>query len=189
MSETMPIRSKPLAMPFWSVTGHSAAKKSGALDDLIAVLDENEQSYALYDGIGQNPKLSDCMEAALVAESLGADAVIGIGGGSPRMRPSVSLYWLPIRDHTGGPVFLSLGACTASHRSHRYDRRYGQRSDKGSRDHQPAGIQKKVDDERLFPALSLGDPAYTNTLPELFTKSTAIDARRLHRKLFHPRRQ
>ncbi len=159
------------------ITGHSAAKKSGALDDLIAVLDANEQSYALYDGIGQNPKLSDCMEAALVAESLGADAVIGIGGGSPldaakciavlAANPGItqevlySYHW----EHTPLPIG-AIGTTAGT----------GSEVTKVAVITNLQGLKKSLNDDRLFPTLSLGDPSYTNTLPELFTKSTAIDA-------------
>lgn len=159
------------------VTGHSAAKKSGALDDLIAVLDENEQSYALYDGIGQNPKLSDCMEAALVAESLGADAVIGIGGGSPldaakciavlAANPGITQEVLYSYHWEHAPLPIGAIGTTAG---------TGSEVTKVAVITNLQGFKKSLNDERLFPALSLGDPAYTNTLPELFTKSTAIDA-------------
>ena len=170
-------RIKALGEACLIVTGHSAAKKSGALDDLIEVLEANGQSYALYDGIGQNPKLSDCMEAALVAESLGADAVIGIGGGSPldaakciavlAANPGMTQEVLYSYSWANQPLPVAAIGTTAG---------TGSEVTKVAVITNLQGLKKSINDDRIFPVLSLGDPAYTNTLPELFTKSTAIDA-------------
>ena len=65
------------------VTGHRSAKLCGALDDICAVLDKNSVSYTLFDKIGENPKLSVCFEGGKLARDVGADFIIGIGGGSP----------------------------------------------------------------------------------------------------------
>ena len=64
------------------VTGRSSARACGALQDVTDTLDGNGQSWVLFDGIGQNPKLTDCMAAAEQAIEAGADFILGIGGGS-----------------------------------------------------------------------------------------------------------
>ena len=64
------------------VTGKNSAKVSGALQDVTDTLDSNGQKWLLFDEIGQNPKLTDCMRAAEKAIVAGADFVLGIGGGS-----------------------------------------------------------------------------------------------------------
>ena len=64
------------------VTGRHSAKVSGALEDVTQTLDANGQQWVLFDEIGQNPRLTDCMAAAQKAISAGADFVLGIGGGS-----------------------------------------------------------------------------------------------------------
>ena len=64
------------------VTGKHSAKISGALQDVTDVLDANGQTWLVYDEIGQNPKLTDCMAAAEMAIAAGADFILGIGGGS-----------------------------------------------------------------------------------------------------------
>ena len=64
------------------VTGKSGAKKSGALDDITAVLAENGVEYRHFDGCRENPRLLDCHAAGHDAAEFGADFVIGIGGGS-----------------------------------------------------------------------------------------------------------
>ena len=64
------------------VTGQSGAAKSGALADVLAVLEKNGIPYHLFDKIEANPCLSTCFEGGHLAADTGADFVIGIGGGS-----------------------------------------------------------------------------------------------------------
>ncbi len=64
------------------VTGKTSARVSGALQDVTDTLDSNGQCWLLFDKIGQNPKLTDCMAAAQKAIAAGADFILGIGGGS-----------------------------------------------------------------------------------------------------------
>ena len=64
------------------VTGRNSAKACGALQDVTETLEGNGQSWVLFDEIGQNPRLTDCMAAAEKAIAAGADFVLGIGGGS-----------------------------------------------------------------------------------------------------------
>ena len=63
------------------VTGKTSAKKSGALDDVIAVLQEHNMEHVLFDGMVENPPLEVVVEGAKVGE--GCDMIIAIGGGSP----------------------------------------------------------------------------------------------------------
>ncbi|MBQ7982425.1 MAG: iron-containing alcohol dehydrogenase, partial [Clostridia bacterium] len=64
------------------VTGRHAAKACGAQDDVIAVLDSLGIAHTVYDCIGENPLMSVCHEGGQTAARVGADMVIGIGGGS-----------------------------------------------------------------------------------------------------------
>ena len=65
------------------VTGRSSAVKTGALDDIIKALEDNNTEYILYDKIEENPSIGTIMDAAGIGRSQGADFVIGAGGGSP----------------------------------------------------------------------------------------------------------
>ena len=65
------------------VTGPTSAKKSGALEDVTAVLEEQGIAWALFDQVRQNPLLSACKEAGSQARAFGAQFIVGIGGGSP----------------------------------------------------------------------------------------------------------
>lgn len=65
------------------VTGKTSAKKSGALDELISVFNELNIEYAVFDEITENPLTKTCCDGGKVAREIGADFVVGIGGGSP----------------------------------------------------------------------------------------------------------
>lgn len=65
------------------VTGKSSGKSSGALDDVIDVLTENNIPYIVYDKVENNPTIENCAEGGAAAREFGADFLIGIGGGSP----------------------------------------------------------------------------------------------------------
>ena len=64
------------------VTGKNGAKKSGALDDVISALAENGIRYSVFDEITENPPIETCFDGGRMAADIGADFIIGIGGGS-----------------------------------------------------------------------------------------------------------
>lgn len=64
------------------VTGKNGAKKSGALDDVTTVLSANDISYHVFDCIAENPPIETCFKGGRLAADVGADFIIGIGGGS-----------------------------------------------------------------------------------------------------------
>ena len=64
------------------VTGGTGAVKSGALDDLVSALEKENIEYKIYNKIGENPLVTSCREAGLIAADFGADFLVGIGGGS-----------------------------------------------------------------------------------------------------------
>lgn len=65
------------------VTGKTSGAKSGALSDVIKVLEDNNIPYLIYDKIGNNPTIEETVEGGKKAMEFGADFLIGIGGGSP----------------------------------------------------------------------------------------------------------
>ena len=65
------------------VTGKSSGKKSGALDDALAVLENNKIPYHVYDKIENNPEINDMAKGGEFARDCGCDFIIAIGGGSP----------------------------------------------------------------------------------------------------------
>ena len=64
------------------VTGRASAVKSGALDDVKKVLEDNGILYEIFDEIEPNPQTVTCKKAGDFAISVNADFIFGIGGGS-----------------------------------------------------------------------------------------------------------
>ena len=65
------------------VTGKSSGKKSGALDDVISVLENGKIPYHVYDKVENNPEIGDMVKGGEYARECKADFIIAIGGGSP----------------------------------------------------------------------------------------------------------
>jgi len=65
------------------VTGKTSGKKSGALDDVLSILNVRDIPSLVYDKIENNPTIESTVEGGRVAREFGADFLIGIGGGSP----------------------------------------------------------------------------------------------------------
>jgi alcohol dehydrogenase class IV len=159
------------------MTGKHSAKESGALDDVLEALEEQGIAWKLYDGIGQNPRLIDCMEAAQIAIDEHLEFIIGIGGGSPldaskcaavfAANPGMTregLYSLKWPNH---PLKIAAVGTTAG---------TGSEVTAVAVITTPEGNKKSFRHDDSFPVISFGNPAYTMTLSDVFTRSTAIDA-------------
>lgn len=158
------------------VTGKNSAKVSGALQDVTDTLNSNGQKWLLFDEIGQNPKLTDCMRAAQKAIAAGADFVLGIGGGSAMdaakciavlsANPGLTQAQLYAFDWEKPPLKIVAVGTTAG---------TGSEVTKVSVITTPDGRKKSFHHEAIFPTLALGDPNYTMALPSMVTRSTMID--------------
>lgn len=158
------------------VTGKTSARASGALQDVTDTLDGNGQKWQLFDEIGQNPRLTDCMAAAEKAIAIGADFVLGIGGGSAldaakciavlAANPGMTQEQLYAFDWANPPLKMVAVGTTAG---------TGSEVTKVSVITTPDGRKKSFHHEAIFPALALGDPSYTMSLPPLVTRATAVD--------------
>ena len=65
------------------VTGKTSGKKSGALDDVVCVLEKEKIPYHVYDKVENNPEINDMARGGDFARECGCDFIIAIGGGSP----------------------------------------------------------------------------------------------------------
>lgn len=158
------------------VTGRTSAKASGALQDVTDTLDVNGQRWLLFDEVGQNPKLTDCMAAAEKAIAAGADFVLGIGGGSAldaakciavlAANPGLSQAQLYAFDWANAPLKIVAVGTTAG---------TGSEVTKVSVITTPDGRKKSFHHDAIFPVLSLGDPNYTMSLAPMVTRATAVD--------------
>ena len=158
------------------VTGKKSAKVCGAFQDVTETLDRNGQKWLLFDGIGQNPKLTDCMAAAEQAIAAGADFILGIGRGSAldaakciavlAANPGLTQAQLYAFDWAKAPLKIAAVGTTAG---------TGSEVTKVSVITTPDGRKKSFHHEAIFPALALGDPNYTMSLPPMVTRATAVD--------------
>ena len=63
------------------ITGGGLAKKSGALDDCISALNTVGVRYEVFSEIEPNPQTKTCFTAGKLAREIGAEFIVGIGGG------------------------------------------------------------------------------------------------------------
>lgn len=159
------------------VTGRSSAEKCGALSDVAAALDAAGVGYEVYNKIEQNPLFTTCADGARQARSFGAEFIIGIGGGSPL---------------DAAKAIARLAADPGAGEAEMYAKTprkpglpvvaVGTTAGTGSEVTQVAvitgsdGRKKSFRSDDAFPVLALGDPTYTEFMPEAVTRSTAVDA-------------
>lgn len=159
------------------VTGKSAAKKSGALDDLVTVLNSVGIDYTIFDGIEQNPSYHSCLAAATAAKEIGAEFIVGVGGGSPL---------------DAAKAVAVLAACLDTSAEAMYSNRWdavplpviaiGTTAGTGSEVTpvavitSPEGVKRSIRSSAICPVAAFGDATYTMTLSPEFTRSTALDA-------------
>ena len=65
------------------VTGKTSGEKSGALKDVIKILEEKNIPYITYNKVTNNPTIEETVYGGNVAKVEGVDFIIAIGGGSP----------------------------------------------------------------------------------------------------------
>ena len=158
------------------VTGKSAARVSGALQDVTDTLESNGQTWALFDEIGPNPRLTDCMAAAEKAIEVRAEFIIGIGGGSALdaakciavLAANLGMTQEQLYAFHWGKEPLKIVAVGTTAGT-------GSEVTKVSVITTPDGRKKSFHHEAVFPVLALGDPGYTMTLSPVVTRSTAVD--------------
>lgn len=57
--------------------------KSGLLDKITAILEQNQLNFEVFDGIKPNPSMQDVTEGVHMLKTSGADYILAVGGGSP----------------------------------------------------------------------------------------------------------
>lgn len=158
------------------VTGKSSAKRSGAYDEIVTVLQEEGLSFVLFDKVENNPSLETVLAGAALAKESGVDFVIGIGGGSP-LDAAKAIAVLAVNDldteellnntftHALPIIAVPTTAGTGSEVT-------------------PYSVLVKKDietkisfgNEWTFPKLALIDPKYTEAVPIKTILFTAVDA-------------
>lgn len=159
------------------VTGKSAAKRSGALHDLLTVLEAQGIAHTLFDGIEQNPSYSSCLAAAEVAKREGAEFIIGVGGGSPLDAAKAIAVLAACTDTSADALFsmkwdsaplpiIAVGTTAGT----------GSEVTPVAVITTPEGRKIGIRAPSLYPVAAFGDATYTMSLSPDFTRSTALDA-------------
>ena len=159
------------------VTGGSAARRCGALDDVSAALASQGIESRIYDGVRPNPSVYSCIEAGQLAHDFGAAFVIGIGGGSAldaaklaavsAANPMLDAEALYRKDWANPPLPVVLVGTTAG---------TGSEVTPVAVITDMHGRKNSFHGEDMYAALSLGDPRYTESMPLAVTASTGVDA-------------
>ena len=160
------------------VTGGTSAKKCGALSDVISCLEKLGISYAVFDGITENPYTADCHRAGACARETGADFIIGIGGGSPldaskaiaiyAANPSLSPEDIYLRKYDNKPLPVVLVGTTSGTGS--------EVTGVSVLTDSSVNLKKSISGHDCYSVISFCDYTYTMTMPYSVTVSTALDA-------------
>lgn len=157
------------------VTGKSSAAASGALADALEALQGAGCACEVYSGVENNPTQANCMEGAARARAFGAQAVLGIGGGSPldaakavavlATNPQLADVFAP-HDVPALPIYaVPTTAGTGSEVT-----QYSIMTIQGGT------TKKSFSGNDLFPRAAFLDAAYTASLPVQIAADTACDA-------------
>lgn len=159
------------------ITSKTAARVSGALNDVLRALERTGVDYVIYDGVEPNPDTGFADDAARIAEQEGVDLVVAIGGGSvidvAKTASVIANTDCTAVDLVRGKVpygrsRLALVVVNLTHGTGSEVNRYAVLTVKGT-------IEKRGFRAR-YPNVSFDDPLYTRSLPRNQSLYTSIDA-------------
>ncbi len=159
------------------VTGGRSAIESGALSDICSVLKEQNMEFFIFDRVDNNPSTETVKVCGAEAKKVGADLIIGIGGGSPldaakaaavlatnEMEP-LELFTNIFKNKPLPIIAIPTTAGTGSEVTPYSILTRGDLQTKGS-----------FGNDNTFPAIAFLDPRYTESQPPEVTVNTAVDA-------------
>ncbi|MEM4528286.1 MAG: iron-containing alcohol dehydrogenase [Desulfurococcaceae archaeon] len=157
------------------ITGKQSAKISGALDDVLKLLNEHGVEYVVYNDISPNPWASQAERAGKLMWEEGVEAIIAIGGGSvidvAKVASLIAIGGRNVKALVKGyrpRRTLPLLAINITHGTGTEVDRYAVVTlDDNLEKH---GLAIK------YPDVSIDDPRYTTTLPRDQTIYTSFDA-------------
>lgn len=159
------------------VTSGTAARRCGALQDVISVLESKNIVYTLYDSVRPNPSIASCVEGGRLANAFGAQFILGIGGGSPldaakiiavsAANPELDSKGLYSLNWENVPLPTVLVGTTAG---------TGSEVTPVAVITNDEGMKKSFHSDLIYASLAFGDPRYTASMPLAVTASTGVDA-------------
>ena len=162
------------------LTGKRAMKESGVTDRICGLLTEAGVEYRVYDGVSPDPDYIEIEEAAQIAKELGADVIIGCGGGSvldaAKATAVAATHDGPILDYRAGgtreitSATLPVIAITATSGTGSHIGRAAVISDP------ERGLKFPIFSDYMYPTLAFCDPEILRTMPPNVTACTGFDA-------------
>ena len=83
------------------ISNGKSTRTNGYLDKVEEELKQAGVETFVYDRVSPNPSVENVMEGAKMARGLGCDMVVGLGGGSPLIRPNPLPLWPPMTVNFG----------------------------------------------------------------------------------------
>ena len=162
------------------VTGRHAMKKAGVTGRLCALLDRAGIAHAVFDELSAEPEHTEIEAAGERARALGADVIVGCGGGSAmdaaKAVAVAATHPGPIMDYiVNGPrpitgATLPIAAVSSTSGTGSHVGRVAVLSDRAKR------IKRALISDCLYPRVAICDPEILRTMPREVTASTGFDA-------------
>lgn len=161
------------------VTGRSSYKKTGAWNHIEKAFNEHGVNYVIYDKITPNPEAKHVDEATELGKEHNAQAVIGIGGGSPIDAAKSVAVLLEYTDKTASELYelqftpekaAPIIAINLTHGTGTEVDRFAVVSIP-EKEYKPA-----IAYDCLYPMYAIDDPGLMVTLPKGQTTYVSIDA-------------
>lgn len=161
------------------VTGKKSYKLSGAWDYVRAALEEKAIEYEVFDRVEANPTVDIIDEATQEAKQFEANAIVGIGGGSPidAAKSVAILTQYPENDarqlyklEVPATKALPLVAINLTHGTGTEVNRFAVATIPENQ------FKPAIGFDCIYPLYSIDDPALTMTLPEEQIRLVTIDA-------------
>ncbi len=159
------------------VTGKNSAKVSGALSDVVSVLESKSIAYTVYDGVRENPSVSSAMEAGAIARLERCDTVIGIGGGSAIDAAKAAAAFAADPDLFGPEIFTADIEKTLPVIAVPTTAGTGSEANRYSVLTLDGGLKKQTyKSDAAYPVCAFLDAKYTVTISDKGAVSCALDA-------------
>ena len=159
------------------VTGRFSSKRNGSLDDITDVLKKNNIAYEIYDEVEENPSFETVETIGKKAKEMGADFLIGIGGGSAmdsaKAGAILAMNDIDVADlWTKNLVNKPLSVCAVPTTSGTGSEvtQYSVLTNRKKKS------KRGFANEQIFPVISCLNPGYTLTMNDFLTINTGIDA-------------
>lgn len=161
------------------VTDPVAYKVTGAWDKVERALKNNKIKYVLYDKVTPNPTTDQIDEATTIGKDFGAEAVIGIGGGSPIDTAKSVAILLQYTDKSGSELYEGKFVPTKAKPIIAINTTHGTGTEVDrfavasilEKEYKPA-----IAYDCIYPIFAIDDPQLMLTLPYKQTLYTTIDA-------------